>query len=260
MELLVNYELLELLKEYHNKGLLADDNFIKRALIILLKDHKGLVKEIYVGDDCYLFDKPLFLKEDKTVYFKSILNSNSLFLNNTLSIEDKIDLYNIEVLRKIFELYFDVIRHSYKNEGYAEKLFLMEDEFKSINVSPTQRIIQLDAIKRAQNIAGWINFNDVDTIINYFAFENAKALLDGYQQSPKFGPVYAYKLEYNEYLKCMGRFFACDADVASNLEKEAFQHTEEENFYYGLPVREDTFNLVNSKLENSKLVLERKRN
>ena len=69
MELLVNYELLELLKEYHNKGLLADDNFIKRALIILLKDHKDLVKEKYVGDDCYLFDKPLFLKEDKTVYF-----------------------------------------------------------------------------------------------------------------------------------------------------------------------------------------------
>lgn len=260
MELVVNYELLELLKEYHNKGLLADDNFIKKALIILLKDHKDLVKEIYVGDDCYLFDKPLFLKEDKTVYFKSSLDFNSLFLDNTFSIKDKINLYNIEVLRKIFELYFDVIRHSYKNEGYAEKLFLMESEFKSINVSPTQRIIQLDAIKRAQNIAGWINFNDVAMIINYLTLENAKALLDGYQQSSKLGPVYSYKLEYNEYLKSMGRFFACDADVAGDLEKEAFLHTEEENFYYGLPVRENTFDLINSKLENSKLVLERKRN
>ena len=56
MELLVNYELLELLKEYHNKGLLADDNFIKRALIILLKDHKDLVKEIYVGIVIFLIN------------------------------------------------------------------------------------------------------------------------------------------------------------------------------------------------------------
>ena len=40
MEILLNYELLKLLKEYEKKGLLADENFIKTAVKIILEKRR----------------------------------------------------------------------------------------------------------------------------------------------------------------------------------------------------------------------------
>ena len=47
----------------------------------------------------------------------------------------------------------------------------MESEFKSIDINPTERIIEIDALKKVNEIAGWMSFYDKTTFLNYFIYE-----------------------------------------------------------------------------------------
>ena len=61
MEILLNYELLKLLKEYEKKGLLADENFIKTAVKIILEKRRCQreVDDIVIGDEEHVGDLTL---------------------------------------------------------------------------------------------------------------------------------------------------------------------------------------------------------
>ena len=62
MEILLNYELLKLLKEYEKKGLLADEDFIKTAAKIILEKRRCQreVDDIVIGENAILFEIPMF--------------------------------------------------------------------------------------------------------------------------------------------------------------------------------------------------------
>ena len=53
MEAVINYELLKLLKEYESGKKIADDDFVKRSLKIILRDQYELLENVFVGDSIY---------------------------------------------------------------------------------------------------------------------------------------------------------------------------------------------------------------
>ena len=102
MEAVINYELLKLLKEYESGKKIADDDFVKRSLKIILRDQYELLENVFVGDSIYLFDKPIYNEKDKAVYFKSSSNMDEVIKNYLLSDNDRVSIYNLSVLKKVF--------------------------------------------------------------------------------------------------------------------------------------------------------------
>lgn len=100
MEAVINYELLKLLKEYESGKKRADDNFIKSALKIILRNQYKLLENVFVGDNVYLFDDPIYNEKDQTIYFKSSFDIHEVTKNYLLSDNDKLLIYNLFILKK----------------------------------------------------------------------------------------------------------------------------------------------------------------
>lgn len=261
MNVLNKYEILELLKEYQTKGALADDTFIKKAIYIILNGYTSTIEGVNIGKHAYLFDKPFYEADTKIIYFKNDFDINDItkgYFKNEL---DMIAIYNLYVLRKIYEVCLDILKHTFRSEGFLQELYDMESEFKSIDINPTERIIEIDALKKVNEIAGWMSFYDKTTFLNYFIYETTKALLRGYTgEYFTNSPVYQYRLQYVEYLKQNRRYFPCDCDITQDLKRTIAKHTEEENIYYGLPISSHTYNFVLFEQKHAYSILTRKRN
>lgn len=261
MNVLNKYEILELLKEYQTKGALADDTFIKKAIYIILNGYTSTIDGVNIGKHAYLFDKPFYDTNNKTIYFKNDFDINDITKGYFTNEFDMIAIYNLYVLRKIYEVCLDILKHKFRSEGFLQELYAMESEFKSIDINPTERIIEIDALKKVNEIAGWMSFYDKTTFLNYFIYETTKALLNGY--TGKYftnSPVYQYRLQYVEYLKQNRRYFPCDCDITQDLKRTIAKHTEEENIYYGLPISSHTYNFVLFEQNHAYSILTRKRN
>ena len=261
MEAVINYELLKLLKEYESGKKRADDNFIKRALKIILRNQYQLLENVFVGDTIYLFDDPIYNEKDKTIYFKSSFDINEVTKNYLLSDNDRILMYNLSVLKKVFEVTLDIMKNETITRGFGKKILLLESEFKSQDISLINRIIGIDATRRVSELAGWMPFDEKTFALNYFYFESINALLNGYLSNlPEDCPVNQYYIKYNEYLKQKKDSFPCDQLTTEDLIKISKGYSSSENFYSGLPVDHETYNCVITKRNEVQSILLRKRN
>jgi hypothetical protein len=261
MEAVINYELLKLLKEYESGKKRADDNFIKRALKIILRNQYQLLENVFVGDNVYLFDDPIYNEKDQTIYFKSSFDIHEVAKNYLLSDNDKLLIYNLFILKNVIEISLNIMKNETINSGFGKKILLLEDDFKSQDISLINRIIGIDATRRVSELAGWMNFDERDFALNYFYFESINALLNGYLSNlPEDCPVNQYFIEYNEYLKQKKDSFPCDQLSTEDLIRISKRYSSSENFYSGLPVDCETYNCVITKRNEAQSILLRKRN
>lgn len=261
MEAVINYELLKLLKEYESGKKIADDDFVKRSLKIILRDQYELLENVFVGDSIYLFDKPIYDEKNKAIYFKSSFNMDEVTKNYLLSDNDRILMYNLSVLKKVFEVSLDMMKNETITRGFAKKILLLESEFKSQEISLTDRIIEIDATRKVSELAGWMPFDEKTFVLNYFYFESINALLNGYLSNlPKDCPVNQFYMQYNEYLKQKKGSFPCDQLSTEDLIKISKRYSSSENFYSGLPVSDETYNYVLTQRNEAQSILSRKRN
>ncbi len=261
MEAVINYELLKLLKEYESGLKIADEDFIKRALKIILQDQYKLLDNVFVGDSVYLFDCPIYVEKNKTIYFKSSFDIDKITKNYLLTNKDRILMYNLYVLKKVFEVSLEIMKRQVITKDFAKKIIFLESGFKAQDISLTERIIGIDATRRVSELAGWMPFDEKDFVLNYFYFESINALLNGYLSNlPKDCPVNQYYMQYNEYLKQKKDSFPCDQLSIEDLIKISKRHSSSENFYSGLPVDEDTYHQVTTKRNETQCILSRKRN
>lgn len=261
MEAVINYELLKLLKEYKSGLKIADEDFVKRALKIILRDQYELLENVFVGDSIYLFDKPIYDEKNKAIYFKSSFNMDEVTKNYLLSDNDRILMYNLTVLKKVFEVSLDMMKNETITRGFAKKILLLESEFKSQEISLTDRIIEIDATRKVSELAGWMPFDEKTFALNYFYFESINTLLNGYLSNlPEDCPVNQYYIEYNEYLKQKKDSFPCDQLSTEDLIKISKRYSSSENFYSGLPVDHETYNCVITQRNEAQSILLRKRN
>ena len=193
MEAVINYELLKLLKEYESGKKRADDSFIKSALKIILRNQYQLLENVFVGDNVYLFDDPIYNEKDQTIYFKSSFDIHEVTKNYLLSDNDKLLIYNLFILKKVIEISLNIMKNETINSGFGKKILLLEDDFKSQDISLINRIIGIDATRRVSELAGWMTFDERDFALNYFYFEGINALLNGYLSNlPEDCPVNQY--------------------------------------------------------------------
>lgn len=261
MEAVINYELLKLLKEYESGKKIADDDFVKRSLKIILRDQYELLENVFVGDSIYLFDKPIYDEKNKAIYFKSSFNMDEVTKNYLLSDNDRILMYNLTVLKKVFEVSLDMMKNETITRGFGKKILLLESEFRSQDISLTDRIVEIDATRKVSELAGWMPFDEKTFVLNYFYFESINALLNGYLSNlPKDCPVNQYYMQYNEYLKQKKGSFPCDQLSVEDLIKLSKRYSASENFYSGLPVDEETYNCVLTQRNEAQNILSRKRN
>ena len=261
MEAVINYELLKLLKEYESGKKRADDNFIKSALKIILRNQYQLLENVFVGDNVYLFDDPIYNEKDQTIYFKSSFDIHEVTKNYLLSDNDKFLIYNLFILKKVIEISLNIMKNETINSGFGKKILLLEDDFKSQDISLINRIIGIDATRIVSELAGWMTFDERDFALNFFYFESINALLNGYLSNlPEDCPVNQYYIEYNEYLKQKKDSFPCDQLSTEDLIKISKRYSSSENFYSGLPVDHETYNCVITKRNEAQSILLRKRN
>lgn len=261
MEAVINYDLLKLLKEYESGKKIADDDFVKRSLKIILRDQYELLENVFVGDSIYLFDKPIYDEKNKAIYFKSSFNMDEVTKNYLLSDNDRILMYNLSVLKKVFEVSLDIMKNETITRGFGKKILLLESEFRFQDISLTDRIIEIDATRKVSELAGWMPFDEKTFSLNYFYFESINALLNGYLSNlPKDCPVNQFYMQYNEYLKQKKGSFPCDQLSVEDLIKLSKRYSASENFYSGLPVDEETYNCVLTQRNEAQSILSRKRN
>lgn len=261
MEAVINYELLKLLKEYESDKKRADDNFIKRALKIILRNQYQLLENVFVGDTIYLFDDPIYNEKDKTIYFKSSFDIDKITKNYLLTNKDRILMYNLYVLKKVFEISLEIMKRQVITKDFAKKIIFLESGFKAQDISLTERIIGIDATRRVSELAGWMTFDERDFVLNHFYFESINALLNGYLSNlPEDCPVNQFYMQYNEYLKQKKDSFPCDQLSTEDLIKISKRYSSSENFYSGLPVDHETYNCVITQRNEAQSILLRKRN
>lgn len=181
--------------------------------------------------------------------------------NYLLSDNDRVSIYNLSVLKKVFEVSLDIMKNETITRGFAKKILLLESEFKSQDISLTDRIIEIDAIRKVSELAGWMPFDEKTFALNYFYFESINALLNGYLSNlPKDCPVNQFYMQYNEYLKQKKSSFPCDQLSTEDLIKISKRYSSSENFYSGLPVSDETYNYVIIQRNEAQSILSRKRN
>ena len=123
MEAVINYELLKLLKEYECGKKRADDDFIKSALKIILRNQYKLLENVFVGDNVYLFDDPVYNEKDQTIYFKSSFDIHEVAKNYLLSDNDKLLIYNLFILKKVIEISLNIMKNETINSVLVKKYY-----------------------------------------------------------------------------------------------------------------------------------------
>lgn len=263
MEILLNYELLKLVKEYNKKGLLADENFIKTAVRIILEKRRcqSEVDDVVIGENAILFEKPLFDKNSKTIYIKSGMDTKRV-VDNFFCKEDTISIYNLKVLIRLLEVCNGVYQRVKKHYDFADYLVYLHEQFKTSSIDLCGRMARIDAISQIDAIASWLSVKDRETLELYVKYEFLASLLKGYNYEKGMlrCPIFKYLNKYNLYLANSGQRADSKEDLMYKIDVAKSKNTLDENLYLGLPIDEKDYkNLVNKKENTGKLLL-RKRN
>ena len=173
MNILLNYELLKLLKEYSKKNLLADDVFVKRAIKIILERYGVLSKidDVVVGKDAILFTRPIYEEETKTLYVRSNVSREDI-VQDFFNKDDIVNIYNLEVLTYLLEICNEIYKKYKKNLGFQDYLVYLSQNFVTKKVNLLERMASIDAISQIDALAGWFSFKDAKTLEAYILRTN----------------------------------------------------------------------------------------
>lgn len=248
MNILLNYELLKLLKEYSKKSLLADDDFMKRAIKIILEKYGCLnkINDVVVGKDAILFTRPIYEEETKTIYVKSNISKNDL-VQDFFNKDDIVNIYNLEVLTYLLEICNEIYKRFKKNLGLQDYLVYLSQSFGTSEVNLLERMASIDAISQIDTLAGRLPFKDSKTIKAYIEYQILTSFLKGYsmEKGALTSPVYKYLKAYNMQL---GKHACSDEELVRRINEFSNQNTPDENLYLGLPIKEeDYFDLYSKK-------------
>lgn len=248
MNILLNYELLKLLKEYSKKNLLADDDFMKRAIKIILERYGVLSKinDVVVGKNAILFTRPIYEEETKTIYVKSNISREDL-VQDFFNKDDIVNIYNLEVLTYLLEICNEIYKKYKKNLGFQDYLVYLSQNFVTKDVNLLERMASIDAISQIDALAGWLPFKDSKTLEAYIEYQIIASFLKGYsmEKAVLTSPVYKYLKAYNMNL---GRRACSNEELIRRINEYAIQNTPDENLYLGLPIKEeDYFDLYSKK-------------
>lgn len=263
MEILLNYELLKLLKEYEKKCLLADENFIKTSVRIILEKRKCLKKvdNIIIGENAILFEKPLFDEDSKTLYIKSGMDTNRV-VESFFGNEDTLNIYNLKVLTYILEVCNEICLDEKRHNDVTAYLIYLRNYFKTTTIDICGRIAKIDAINQISALANWLSIKDKETLENYINYEIISSLLQGYSYEKEIvkSPVFKYLNKYNLYLASKGRKIDTEEELMYKINAAASNNTLDENLYIGLPICKDDYQELEKQKENNIKLLLRKRN
>ena len=263
MEILLNYELLKLLKEYEKKGLLADEDFIKTAAKIILEKRRCQreVDDIVIGENAILFEIPMFDENSKTLYIKSGMDKKRV-VENFFNKSDTINIYNLKVLTYILEVCNEICQKAKKHNDVTSYLIYLHEHFKTTAIDLCSRMARIDAVNQISNLANWLSIKDKETLENYINYEIVSALLQGYSYEKGIlrCPVFKYLNKYNLHLANEGRNVDTEEELMYKINAATTNNTLDENLYIGFPIDEDNYKDLASQKENTAKLLLRKRN
>ena len=262
MEILLKYELLKLLKDYKNKNMLADNEFITKAVNIILEKRKCLreVSNIVIGENVILFNEPLFDEDSKTLYIKSNIDQAQL-VDSFIQEEDIVNMYNIKILRNILEICNEIKQKSTRKCDIASYLIYLNEKFKTTEINPCIRMAQIDAIDQIDSIISWLPIKDRKTLENYIEYEFLTSLLYGYsiEKGNINSPVFKYLNAYNLHLEGQNRIADTKEELMYKINSATAQNTLDENLYLGMPIDKEVYLNLLSKKEEINKSLQRKR-
>lgn len=251
---LINVKVLRLMRDYQMNKAYADDDFIEKAFYYILDDY-NIKSDVYIGEYAYLFDSPL-LDKDGNIYFKSNidLEEKISFFNYKM---DKIVIYNLLVLKKIYDVIFNLIKYKYRSNNFVDELVRMNKEFVC-DIDLVQRAASIDSFNEINKYIGFLDVSDKLALYHLRNLENISALLNGYTGSDVCNsPVYLYKEKYIEYLMQERNVFACDKNISDDIKRLASSLAEDANLYYGLPIKDETYQKLIKRKNISNKILKR---
>ena len=263
MEIVLNQKLLKLLREYSGKKCFADQDFIQRALNIILdvRKNSGAVQDIVIGKNAVLFDDPIFCKDEKTIYVKSEIEKSEITRIFTKE-KDIINAYNLRILAYILEICNKIHRKTSKKNDFISYIVYLDDLFKSSTINLCQRMSSIDALEQVDFLAGWLPFDDKKLLEIYLEHEILSTILNGYinEDGILLSPVYRYLSEYNLYLANKGEIVEALDKLKEKIVLSKAKNTLDEDIYLGLPIDEDIYYSLSKQKNETKRVLTKKGN
>ncbi len=261
MEVLLDYELIKLLWDYKKRQALADDEFVKKAIITILDKRNALdqVSKINAGSNAYLFDIPFYDKEEQAIYFRTNLAVNHVVERFFTNKEDIVTLYNLKVLTNVIKV-CNSITLPMSKQNFESYLLNLEINFKTAKTSPLERMTTIDALKKIWAIAGWIHLDDADIVKDYYYYETIKAMLKDYyidKDGSLICPAYTFLSKYIDQVKPQDKtdkIFLLD-----DLNIKALGNTLDKNLYCGLPISVSEYKKLKSNKDKASFNLLRKR-
>ena len=252
---------MEVLLDYELRQALADDEFVKKAIIITLDKRNALdqVSKINAGSDAYLFDIPFYDKEEQAIYFKTNLAVNHVVERFFTNKEDIVTLYNLKVLTNVIKV-CNSITLPMSKQNFESYLLNLEMNFKTAKTSPLERMTTIDALKKIWAIAGWVHLDDADIVKDYYYYETTKAMLKDYyidKDGSLICPAYTFLSKYIDQVKPQAKtdkIFLLD-----DLNIKAHGNTLDKNLYCGLPISVSEYKKLKSNKEEASFNLLRKR-
>ena len=261
MEVLLDYELIKLLWDYKKRQALADDEFVKKAIITILDKRNALdqVSKINAGSNAYLFDIPFYDKEEQAIYFRTNLAVNHVVERFFTNKEDIVTLYNLKVLTNVIKV-CNSITLPMSKQNFESYLLNLEMNFKTAKNSPLERMTTIDALKKIWAIAGWVHLDDADIVKDYYYYETIKAMLKDYyidKDGSLICPAYTFLSKYIDQVKPQDKtdkIFLLD-----DLNIKALGNTLDKNLYCGLPISVSEYKKLKSNKDKASFNLLRKR-
>ena len=261
MVVLLDYELIKLLWDYKKRQALADDEFVKKAIITILDKRNALdqVSKINAGSNAYLFDIPFYDKEEQAIYFRTNLAVNHVVERFFTNKEDIVTLYNLKVLTNVIKV-CNSITLPMSKQNFESYLLNLEMNFKTAKTSPLERMTTIDALKKIWAIAGWIHLDDADIVKDYYYYETIKAMLKDYyidKDGSLICPAYTFLSKYIDQVKPQDKtdkIFLLD-----DLNIKALGNTLDKNLYCGLPISVSEYKKLKSNKDKASFNLLRKR-
>lgn len=261
MEVLLDYELIKLLWDYKKRQALADDEFVKKAIITILDKRNALdqVSKINAGSNAYLFDIPFYDKEEQAIYFRTNLAVNHVVERFFTNKEDIVTLYNLKVLTNVIKV-CNSITLPMSKQNFESYLLNLEMNFKTAKTSPLERMTTIDALKKIWAIAGWVHLDDADIVKDYYYYETTKAMLKDYyidKDGSLICPAYTFLSKYIDQVKPQDKtdkIFLLD-----DLNIKALGNTLDKNLYCGLPISVSEYKKLKSNKDKASFNLLRKR-
>lgn len=262
MEILLNYELLKLLREYNKKNKFADEEFMKKAISVILEKRscRKAVENITIGENAILFERPYYEEETKTLYVKSGMDQTKV-VESFFNPEDTINIYNLEVLTYILEVCNEIYQKYGKSTDLVAYLIFMNSIFRTPSINLCGRMASIDAINQINTIASWLPIKDKEALENYIEYEVLSSLLHGYsfEKGILRCPVFKYLNKYNLHLANEGRKMETEEELMIKINDAKCDKTLDEILYLGLPISEENYYNLTKERENITRTLLKKR-